>query len=148
MSHIKERKRYAYRGILHPVSTVNEGSVVEVCVTPTDDLPSRQDSVVDVCVTPCSNISVNKSMDNKLHHQGNCPISNSFVQTPNTLLDDRRCHRKQKTSAVVQCNQENYSRTCVQSKHGLSSQPFEIYVLCDNFRTGIGNALVDTGSQV
>ena len=48
---VAECKRYAYRGILHPISTVNVGSVVEVCVTPTDDLPSHQDSVVDVRVT-------------------------------------------------------------------------------------------------
>jgi len=27
-------------------------------------------------------------------------------------------------------------------------QPFEIYVLCDSLKTGLGNALVDTGSQV
>ena len=26
--------------------------------------------------------------------------------------------------------------------------PFEIYVLCDGLNTGLGNALVDTGSQV
>jgi len=87
-------------------------------------------------------------MDNKLRHQGNFPISNSCVLTPDNLLDDRRCQRKWKTSAVNQSDQENYSNTCVQSKRVLSSQPFEIYVLCDKFRTGIGNALVDTRSQV
>ena len=34
------------------------------------------------------------------------------------------------------------------NKHGLSFQPFEIYVLCDKLKTGMCTALVDTGSQV
>jgi len=32
-------------------------------------------------------------------------------------------------------------------KNGPFLQPFEIHVLRESFKTGIGNALVDTGSQ-
>jgi hypothetical protein len=49
---------------------------------------------------------------------------------------------------VDQNNQENYSNMRVQLKHGPFLQPFEIYVLCDSLKTGLGKALVNTGSQV
>ena len=41
----------------------------------------------------------------------------------------------------------NYSNKCVQMKHR-PFLPFEIYVLCDSLKTGIGDALVDIGTQV
>jgi len=49
---------------------------------------------------------------------------------------------------VDQNNQAYYSNKRVQSKHGPLLQLFDIYVLCDSLKTGVGNALVDTGSQV
>ena len=49
---------------------------------------------------------------------------------------------------MYQNNQEKYSNKRVQSKHGPFLQPFEIYVLCESLKTGLGKALVDTGSQV
>ena len=91
---------------------------MEVCATPTDDLPSHQNYATDVCVTPCSNVSIKEGEDDKLLHQDTFP-------------------------------EENYSNTCMNSnKHGHSFQPFELYVLCDKLRTGMGTALVDTGYQV
>ena len=69
-------------------------------------------------VTPCSNVSIKQGEDDKLRHQDTFP-------------------------------KENYSNTCMNSnKHGHPFQPFEIYVLCDKLRTGMGTALVDTGCQV
>ena len=47
-----------------------------------------------------------------------------------------------------QNNQANYSNMRVQPKHGPLLQPFEIHMLCDSLKTGLGNALVDIGSQV
>jgi len=49
---------------------------------------------------------------------------------------------------VDQNNQEKYSNKRVQSKHGPFLQPFEINVPFDKLKTGLGNVLVDTGSQV
>ena len=64
-----------------------------------------------------------------------------------TLLYDHRCHSERKLAAV-DWNNKNYSNRRVQSKHGPFLQPYEIYVLCDSLKTGLGNAIVDTGSQV
>jgi hypothetical protein len=59
---------------------------------------------------------------------------------------------KQGEDDTVYCHdtlhKENYFNTCINAKYVLYLQPFEMYVLCDNLRTGMGNALVDTGSQV
>ena len=46
-----ERKRYAYRGILHPVSIIYGDAVEEVCVTPSsrDAPPVSTSCLVDVC---------------------------------------------------------------------------------------------------
>jgi len=99
-------------------------------------------------VTPRPNVSVKYSEDDRINHQDDIPIANSCVQTPNTLLYDQRCHSERKEAAVDQNNQENYSNKREQSKHGPFLQPFEIYVLCDSLKTGLANALVDTGSQV
>jgi len=65
-----------------------------------------------------------------------------------TLLCDQRCHSEQKVAAVDQNNQANYSNKRVQSKQGPLLQRFEIYVLCDSLKKGLGNAVIDTGSQV
>jgi len=99
-------------------------------------------------VTPKPNVSVKHSEDDRISHQDDIPIANSCVQTPDTLLYDQHCHSERKVAAVDQNNQANYSYKRVQSKHGPFLQPFEIYVLCDGLNTGLGNALVDTGSQV
>ena len=45
-------------------------------------------------------------------------------------------------------NKENYSNKRVESKHRIFLQPFEIYGVCDILKTELGNALVDTRSQV
>ena len=63
-----ERKRYAYRGILHPVSII------------------YGDSVEEVCVTPRPNVSVKHSEDYRISHQDDIPIANSCVQTPDTTI--------------------------------------------------------------
>jgi hypothetical protein len=116
---------------------------MDVCVTPSSGTHHPSDSVVDVCVTPRDNVSVKRNEDDKLSHQVDIPIENNCVQT------HQSCHRERKITAVAQNNQEGYSNTCVQSKRGLLSLlPFEIYVLCDSLKTGIGNTLVDTGFQV
>ena len=62
-----ERKRYAYRGILHPVCTVYGDSVEGVCVTPSlRDAPLVSTScLMDVCVTPRPNVSVKHSVDDR-----------------------------------------------------------------------------------
>ena len=62
-----ERKRYAYRGILHPVSTIYGDSVEEVCVTPSlrDAPPVSTGCLMDVCVTPRPNVSVKHSVDDR-----------------------------------------------------------------------------------
>ena len=57
-------------------------------------------------------------------------------------------YRERKVAVVDQNNQDNYSNMRVQWKHGQFLQPFEIYVLCYSLKTGLGIALVDTGSQV
>ena len=62
------RKRYAYRGILHHVSTILGDSVKEIRVTPgLRDAPLASDSVMDVCVTPCYNVSVTRQDDQLVH---------------------------------------------------------------------------------
>ena len=81
-------------------------------------------------------------------HQDDIPIANSCVQTPDTLLWDQRGHCEQKVATVDQNNQAYYSKMRVQPKHGPLLQPFEIYVLCDSLKTGLGNALVNTRSEV
>jgi len=113
-----ERKRYAYRGILHPVSIIYGDSVEEVCVTPSSRVapPVSTSCLVDVCVTPRPSVSVKHSEDDRISHH-DIPIANSCVQTPDTLLYDQRCHRERKVAAVDQNNQENYSNKRVQSKH-------------------------------
>jgi len=119
-------------------------------VTPSsrDATPVSISCLVDICVTPRPNVSVKHREDDRISHQDDIPITNSYVQTPDTLLYDQQCHSERKVSAVDQNNQENYSNKCVQSKHGPVLQPFEIYVLCDSLKSGLGNAIVDTGSQV
>ena len=99
-------------------------------------------------MTPRPNVSVKYSEDDRISYQDDIPIANSCVQTPDTLIYDQRCHSERKVAAVDQNNQANYSNKSVQSKHGPLLQPFEIYVLCDSLKTGLGNVLVDTGSQV
>jgi hypothetical protein len=95
------------------------------------------------------NVSIEQNTeDNRFGPQGDIPIVDSYVQAPDTLLYEPTCNRGRETTAVDQNNQENYSNTCIEFKHGQSSYPFEIYVLCDSLKTGMGNALVDTGSQV
>ena len=94
------------------------------------------------------NVSVKHSEDERISHQDDVPIVNSCVQTTGTLLYDQRCHCKRKVAAVDQNNQDNYSNKRVESKHGQFLQPLEIYVVCDSLKTGLGNAQVDTGSQV
>ena len=102
------------------------------------DAPLASDSVMDVCVTPCSNVSVTRQ-DDQLRLQSEVQ---NYILTPDIFLD------KRKTSAVDRDKQENYHRTSVPFQHELSLHPFEIYVLCNSLRTGMGNALVDTGAQV
>ena len=145
-----ERKRYAYRGILYPVSTVYGDSVEEVCVTPSlrEAPPVSTSCLMDVCVTPRPNVLVKHSEDDRISYQDDIPIANSCVQTPETLLCDQRDHSERKVAAVDQNNQEYYSNMFVQPKHGPLLQPFEIYLLCNSLKTGLGNAQVDTGSQV
>jgi len=62
-----ERKKYAYRGILHLVSTVYGDSIEEVCVTPSlrDAPPVSTGCLMDVCVTPRPNVSVKHSVDDR-----------------------------------------------------------------------------------
>ena len=113
-----------------------------------DATPVSASCLLDICVTPRPNASVKHSEDDRISHQDDIPVAKSCVQTPDTLLCDQRCHSERKVAAVDQKIQENYSNKRVQSKHGLFFQPFEIYVLCDSLKTGLGDALVDTGSQV
>jgi len=103
---------------------------------------------VDACVTPRPNVSVKYSEDDRISHQDDILIANSCVQALDTLLYDQRYHSERKVAAVDQNNQANYSNKRVQSKQGPLLQPFEIYVLCVSLKTGLGNALVDIGSQV
>jgi len=83
-----ERKRYAYRGILHPVSIIYGDSVEEVCVTPSsrDAPPVSTSCLVDVCVTPRPNVSVQHSEDDRRNHQDDIPIANSCVQTEQNII--------------------------------------------------------------
>ena len=110
-----ERKRYAYRGILHPVSIIYGDSVEQVCVTPS----SRDAScLVDVWVTPSPNVSVKYSEDERISDQEDIPIANNCVQTPDTLQYDQQCHSERKVAAVFQNNQADYSNKRVHSKQG------------------------------
>ena len=99
-------------------------------------------------MTPQLNVSVTHTKDDRFSHPDNIPIIDNCVQTPDTLVYDQGCHKERKVTAKVKNNLTNYSNKCVQMKHGPFLRPFEIYVLCDTLKTGIGNALVDTGSQV
>jgi hypothetical protein len=90
-------------------------------------------------------VSIEQSTeDNGFGPRRGFPIVDSSVRTPNKLLHDTG----HETIAVDQNNRENYSNTCIELRHGQSFYPFEIYVLCDSVKTGMSNALVDTGSQV
>ena len=111
-----------------------------------DAPPVSTSCLMDVCVTPRPNVAVKHSEDDRISHQDDIPKTNSCVQTPE-ILCDQRGHSERKVAAVDQNNQA-YSNMRVQPKHGPLLQPFEIYVLCDSLKTGLGNALVDTGSQV
>jgi hypothetical protein len=119
---------------------------------PRDDKPSHHDidSVVKVCETSRVHFyaPVEHDEDNKLGHQGDILRDNNCVRTPDKFLYEERCHIAKGIFAADQNDSESdFSNTCVQCKHGQSLQPFEIYALCDNLKTGVGNALVDTGSK-
>jgi len=113
-----------------------------------DAPPISTSCLMDVCVTPRPNVSAKQSEDYRISHQDDIPIANICVQTSDTLLCDQRVHSERKVSAVDQNNQAYYSNMRVLPKHGPLLQPFEIYVLCDSLKTGLGNALVNTRSEV
>ena len=131
-------KEIAYRGILHPVSTVYGDSVKDACVTPNsrNTPPVFVNDSVDVSVTPKPNISVTHTKDDRFSHPDNIPIIGNCVQTPDTLVYDQVCYKERKIPAKVQNTVTNYSNMCVQMKHGPFLHPFEIYVLCDSVKTG------------
>jgi len=95
-------------------------------------------------VTSRPNVSVKHNGDDRISHQDDIPIATNCVQTPDKLLYEKRCHSERKVAAVHQDNEGNYSIKRMQWKHGPFLQPFEIYVLCDSLKTGLGNALTDT----
>jgi len=119
-------------------------------VTPSsrDAPPVSTSCLVDVCVNPRPNVSVKHSKDDRISHEDDIAIANSCVQTPDTLLNNQRCHSERKVAAVDQKNQENYSNKRVVSKHGPFLQPFELYLLCDSLKAGLGNATIEPASQV
>ena len=69
-------------------------------------------------------------------------------------VDDKICHQVQQIT--IANNQEDYSSCHMHPVYNLSSHlrgqevhsPFVIYVLCDQLKNGMENALIDTGSQV
>jgi hypothetical protein len=69
-------------------------------------------------------------------------------------MDDKRCHQVQQVT--IANNQEDYSNYPSHPVYNLSSDlrgqrnhsPFVIYVLCNQLKNGMVNALIDTGSQV
>ena len=77
-----ERKRYAYRGIIHLFSIIYGVFVEEVCVTvrSRDAPPVSTSCLVDVFVTPRLNVSVKHNEDDRISHQDDIPIANSCVQ--------------------------------------------------------------------
>ena len=69
-------------------------------------------------------------------------------------MDGKRCHRVQQVT--IDNNQEDYSSYPSHPVYNLSSDlrrqrnhsPFVMYVLCNQLKNGMVNALIDTGSQV
>ena len=68
-------------------------------------------------------------------------------------MDGKRCHQLQQVATAN--NQEDYSSYPSHPVSNLSSDlrgqrnsPFVIYVLCNQLKNGMVNALTDTGSQV
>jgi len=69
-------------------------------------------------------------------------------------MDGKRCHQVQQVT--IANNQEDYSSYPSHPVYNLSSDlrgqrihsPFVIYVLCNQMKNGMVNALLDTGSQV